>query len=159
MHKNNLCRGDTIPGLLLMLFGVVVIILTIRAPQMTFVSVTTDDAPGAGFFPYLTSGLIVLFGFLLMLRGIRQNGSVSYFERTPEVQSNIRMLLKIAAGIILLLTAWKLTKNLIPCIFVYSLYANFVLRRSIKFNLIFSAVLTVFIYLLFCKGFSVQFQP
>ena len=46
----------------------------------------------------------------------------------------------------------------IPLVFVYAIYLNLLFKRDIKFTIIFSVIITAFIYLLFVRGFSVTFK-
>ena len=87
-----------------------------------------------------------------------RSGSVDYFQMTDEMRGNVKVAVLVAVGLIVFLILWKLTRQFIPLVFVYAVYLNTLFRRNIRFTLIFSAIITVFIYLLFVRGFSVTFK-
>ena len=61
-------------------------------------------------------------------------------------------------GYVMEATENQLTNQFIPLVFVYAVYLNLLFRRSWVFTLVFSVVLTAFIYYLFVSGFSVTFK-
>jgi len=150
-------KGDTIPGIISVLFGAMFVLATTINPQLTFEGKTSDGVPGAGFFPYLLGGLIIIFGIALVVRGIKQNGTVQFVVLDEEGKKNVRTLIFSIIGLIVFLVVWKFTGWFIPLVFVLSLYFNKLFERTIKFNLIYSVVVTIFIYLVFVMGFSIQF--
>ena len=152
-------KGDTIPGIVALLFGVLVLFLTFTGENMAIlVAKKRGSVPGPGFFPFICGAFTILFGLLLILRGIRQNGSVDFFEMTDEMRGNVKTALLVFIGFVCFLVLWKLTSQFIPLVFVFAVYLNLLFKRSIKFTLIFSVVITLFIYLLFVRGFSVTFK-
>lgn len=150
-------KGDTIPGIISVLFGAMFVLATTINPQLTFEGKTSDGVPGGGFFPYLLGGLIIIFGIALVVRGIKQNGTVQFVVLDEEGKKNVRTLIFSIIGLIVFLVVWKFTGWFIPLVFVLSLYFNKLFERTIKFNLIYSVVVTIFIYLVFVMGFSIQF--
>lgn len=153
MHK-----GDTIPGLLFTLFGVFCLIVTYTSPMLRWGSNTSDGVPGAGFFPYIMGAVLVIFGIMLMVRGIRQKGAVTYMNLTPEIKGNIKLMALMMIGVAAFLAIWKITEQFLISVVVFALYENLVLRRSKVFTIIFSVVITLLIWALFMKGFKVSFR-
>ena len=152
-------KGDTIPGLVSILFGVFLLVCTLTGENMAIlVAKKRGNVPGPGFFPFLCGALCVIFGAVLTLRGIRQNGTVEYFKMNEEMRGNVKVALLVTLGLICFLILWKLTRQFIPLVFVYAVYLNRLFKRDWKFTLIFSVIITVFIYLLFVRGFSVTFK-
>ena len=152
MHK-----GDTIPGIITVLFGLLFVVATAVNPQLTAVSKTSDGVPGAGFFPYLLGFSTMVLGALSVLRGLRQKGQVQYINLDEETKQNLKTLALSVLGLVVFLVFWKLTSQFMICMLVLCLYLNWLFQRSWKFNIIYSAVFTAFIYLTFKVGFSIQF--
>ena len=156
--KKNL-KGDLIPGIVSTLFGVLVLILTLTGSDMAIlIAKKRGSVPGPGFFPFLCASLTVIFGIALTIRGLRQNGAVNFFDLTDEMRGNIKTAALVLLGLVCFLVIWKLTSLFIPLVFVYAVYLNVLFKRSWKFTIIFSIIITAFIYLLFMRGFSVTFK-
>ena len=152
-------KGDLIPGLIGVLFGVIVIILTLTGNDMAImIAKKRGSIPGPGFFPMICGVLMVLFGAGLSFRGLRQKVSVDYFKMTDEIRGNAKIAMFVVLGLIVFLIAWKITNLFIPLVFILAVYLNLLFKRSWLFTLIFSIVLTAFIYFLFVRGFSVTFR-
>lgn len=157
-------KGDTIPGLIAALFGGTVLTLTLTGNNMQIApSRLTGNAPGPGFFPLICSVLLLIFGIMLMVRGIRQKGSVNYFVITDEIRGNIKVALAAFAGLVVMLICWKLLSPVfdyafITCAFLYAVYLNILFKRSKLFTILFSLGITALIYFMFMKGFSVTFK-
>ena len=157
-------KGDTIPGLVSAAFGGIVLALTLTGKNMQIApSMMTGNAPGPGFFPVICSSLLVIFGILLFIRGLRQKGTVNYFVITDEIRGNIKVALAVFAGLVVMLIAWKLLSPLfdyafILCAFVFAVYLNVLFKRSKLFTVLFSLGITALIYFMFMKGFSVTFK-
>ena len=156
--KKNL-KGDLIPGIVAILFGVIVLLLTLTGSDMAIlVAKKRGNIPGPGFFPFICAVLTILFGIALTLRGLRQNGEVNFFEMTDEMRGNIKIAALVLLGLICFLVLWKLTNLFIPLVFVYAVYLNLIFKRNWVFTVIFSIIITAFIYFLFVRGFSVMFR-
>lgn len=156
---NKKWKGDTIPGIVTLVIGILILLLTLTGENMAIlVAKKRGSVPGPGFFPFICGAFTILFGLMLTLRGLRQNGSVDYFEMTDEMRSNVKIAFLVILGLVCFLVLWKLTSLFIPLVFVFSVYLNFLFKRDIKFSLIFSVIITAFIYFLFVRGFSVTFK-
>lgn len=152
-------KGDTIPGIVSIVVGVIILILTLTGSDMGIITMKKRGAvPGPGFFPLLCSVLIILFGIALTIRGLRQAGAVDYFKMTDEIRGNVKVAALVLLGLICFLALWKLTNLFVPLVFVFAVYLNVLFKRSWKFTIIFSVIITAFIYLLFVRGFSVTFK-
>ncbi len=156
-------KADTIAGIICMAFGVFFLIMTIRNPQMSFIATTSDGVPGGGFFPYILSVLIIIMGGALAVRGIKTEGKV-YVEMTEENRKNLKVLIFMVLGLIVFLAAWKMTAPMFGnaafmcCVFLFELYLNRLFERSWKFTVIYAAIFTVFIYVVFNVGFKILFN-
>jgi len=160
----SMLKGDTVPGLVTALLGGTVLTMTLTGDNMQIApSRLTGNAPGPGFFPVICSALLLVFGVMLLVRGIRQKGSVSYFQLTEEIRGNIKVALAVFAGLIVMLAAWKLLSPVfdyafITCAFLFSIYLNVLFKRKPLFAVLFSLSITALIYFMFMKGFSVTFK-
>lgn len=153
MHK-----GDTIPGIITALFGYSVAIYTLVEDTMRFNAQSSDGVPGAGFFPVLLGFAVGILGTILTIRGIRQRGTVQYFNIDPEIKYNLKRLGLAALAVVVFFILWQTTKQFIVCMAAVCFALNAVFGRSLKFNLIYTTIFTVFIYASFVLGFSVQFN-
>ncbi|MEM5780371.1 MAG: tripartite tricarboxylate transporter TctB family protein [Lawsonibacter sp.] len=153
MHK-----GDTIPGLITAIFGYSVAIYTLVENTMRFNAQSSDGVPGAGFFPVLLGFLVGILGTVLTVRGIREKGTVRYFQVDAEVKHNLKVLGLAALSMVLFFILWQTTKQFIVCMAAVCFALNLVFGRKLIYNLIYTAVFTAFIYGAFILGFSVQFN-
>ena len=153
MHK-----GDTIPGLITALFGFSVAAYTLLEDTMKVQAQSSDGVPGAGFFPVLLGTIVGVLGLALMFRGLRQKGSVQYFKLDPEIRSNLKRLVLTIAGIVVFFILWQTTKQFILCVPLLCFFLNWIFGRSLKYNILYTVIFTVFLYLAFVVGFKVQFN-
>ena len=157
-------KGDFIPGLVTTLFGGAALTLTLTGKNMQIApSRLTGNAPGPGFFPVICSILLIIFGIMLIIRGLRQKGTVNYFVITDEIRGNIKVELAVFFGLVVMLIAWKLLSPVfdyafITCAFLFAIYLNVLFKRSPLFTVLFSLGLTALIYFMFMEGFSVTFK-
>ena len=160
----NIFKGDTVPGLVTAVLGGTVLAMTLTGKNMQIVpSRLTGNAPGPGFFPVICASLLLIFGILLFIRGLRQNGAVNYFVITDEIRGNIKVALAALGGLVVMLIMWKLLSPLfkyafITCAFLYSVFLNVLFKRSKLFTVLFSLGITALIYFMFMEGFSVTFK-
>lgn len=159
MKKKSILRGDTIPGLVIMLFGFTVAIYTLVEDTMRFRAQTSDGVPGAGFFPVILGFILGALGLLLLIRGLRAKGEVEFFKiEDDEIRGNVKMLIKTVICILVFFILWQLTKQFAICALLFVGGLNFIFERSWKFNLIYTVVFVTFIYATFVLGFSIQFN-
>ena len=153
-------KGDTIPGIFSVLVGAFVLIYNFLNPKMNVLADATRGGVGPGFFPFICGIALVVFGAILVIRGIKQNGSVDYFQMTPEKKQNMKKVALLVGLIVLMLAAWKISKIFYICLPLYCFALNkFVIKHSTKFSIIFTVVITAFIYALFTIAFTVRFMP
>lgn len=148
MHK-----GDTIPGLL---FTVVGVFFLIPALKLGFTSSTSDGVPGAGFFPAICSVIVIILGLAVSIDGIRKKGAFVYFEMDEEQRKNKIPFFVTIAAIIFFFFIWKFTSFFIA-VPIFAFGMNVFLKRSILFNILFTVILTVCIYLAFTKLLMINF--
>ena len=153
MHK-----GDTIPGLITAIFGYSIAIYTLLEDTMRFNAQSSDGVPGAGFFPILLGFIVGILGTILTVRGLLQKGTVQYFQVDTEVKHNLKVLGLASLSIVIFFVLWQTTKQFIVCMAALCFALNLVFGRKLRYNLIYTAVFTVFIYGAFILGFSVQFN-
>lgn len=152
-------KGDTIPGIFTLIFGITVMIYVLAHPKMAIIGDVSRGGVGPGFFPFVCSVILMIFGVILIFRGIKQNGSVDYFKMTPERKGNMKTAAMLVGSIVLLLVAWKLSKLFFICLPIYCFIVNKALRQTTKFAIIFTVVMTAFVYLLFKVAFTIRFMP
>lgn len=152
-------KSNTIPGIVTTAFGLFVLILTLTSKNMAiFGTKETGYMPGQGFFPIVCSALLVLFGAILTVRGIRAGKVTSEGGMTAEGKENLKNLLLVVGGLIIALAAWVITNQFLVCTFCYSVFINRVFKRSWLFTAIFSVCIVALIYFMFMRGFSVTFR-
>jgi|GEM_PF-6304479 len=76
---------------------------------------------------------------------------------TAERKQNAQLLLGTLALLAVFLTFWHATGWFYPGLYVMTLLMSALYRRPLRFLLIFPACFTLFIYLAFTLGFSIQF--
>ena len=151
-------KNDTIPGLLVTIFGAVFFVVTWLEPKLTFIARTSDGVPGAGFFPYIMSGAVTLLGVALTMQGLRRK------DRDPEPstltpsQENLKVLTWTVAGLIAFLAAWLYAGYFYLFAMLLCIYLNRLLKRSWRFTLLYSLGLCLLVYLVFTLGFSIHFE-
>ena len=77
---------------------------------------------------------------------------------TPEIKGNLKVLGLMVVGVALYLAIWKITEQFLVSLVLFALYENVVLRRSKVFTIVFTVIMTVFVWALFMKGFKVSFR-
>lgn len=153
-------KGDTIPGIFSILVGAFALIYNYAHPKMAVFATPEKGGVGPGFFPFICGIALVVFGVLLVIRGIRQNGTVDYFQMTPERKQNMKMVIMLVSLIVVMLAAWKISEIFYLVLPFYCFGINkLVLKQSTKFSIFFTVVMTLFIYALFTMAFTVRFKP
>ena len=156
-------NADALAGIIVAVIGAFFFIMTATNSQMSFISTTSDGVPGGGFFPYILSAILFVLGLALVGRSVK-NEPVKYVEMTEENRKNLKTMLLTVAGFVVFLIVWKITAPYLgniafmACVFLLELFLNRLLERSWKFTLIYAVVFTLFIYLVFCVGFSIMFN-
>ena len=152
-------KGDTIPGIFSILMGVLTLGYIYTHEKMVITSAGTYGGIGPGFFPFVCAVALIICGVILVLRGIKQNGTVDYFQLTPERKQNLKQVGLLAGLIFLMLLAWTVSKMFFLCLPIYVFAVNKLLKRSWLFTILFTVGMSLFIYGLFRVGFSIRFKP
>lgn len=149
-----MCKSNLAAGILSLMVGLLVFI---QALQYGFFSITSDGVPGAGFFPVITGGILILSAIILIIRTVFISSDRQYFKLDPEQLQNIRPFVLTTAGIVGLFIIWH-SAGFYPATILFCLFINWVHGRTIRFNLIYSAVVAVFIYAAFTLGLNISFR-
>ena len=151
-------KNDTLPGIITTAFGLIVIAYILSNPKLPIISQNANGVLGNGFFSFICAVGLVLCGLLLILRGLKQKGTVDYMQMSPEKKENLKTIFKMVALLALFLILWKVTNLFLVLLPVYIFSVNILLKRSWKFSLIFAIGFSAFIIGLFYFGFSIQFN-
>lgn len=155
--------SELLAGAITSLIGAVLFITTLLNPKLTFTTVLNDGTPGAGFFPMIFSAVLFALGLAMVIKnarkipGKKQPSEEMMAKKAAITKGNIIAAVAIFAAIILFIVFWKLTKQFYICLFGLTLAVNLLFRRPVRFTILFSIGLTVFMYLMFTVGFSIQF--
>lgn len=152
-------KGDTIPGIFSLVLGLATLIYNLMNPKMAIFGGTDGAGVGPGFFPFICAVALIICGVLMIIRGIKQNGTVDYFQMTEEKKKNLMTVGLLAVFILIYLVAWKISKMFFVILPIYTFAVNKLFKRSTKFSLIFAVGMTIFVYGLFGMGFHIRFMP
>ncbi|AOT69643.1 tripartite tricarboxylate transporter TctB family protein [Geosporobacter ferrireducens] len=146
-------KGDTIPGVLFVILGGLFIFPSL---SLGIASPTSDGVPGPGFFPFIMALMVVVFGLILFIRGIKANGSFEYFKLEDAQKKNKKLFFTTVFAILVFLALWKLTTFLIAAASI-SLFLNWTYERTLKFNAVYTVLFVGLIYFVFNMLLRVQF--
>lgn len=152
-------KGDTVPGIFSLVIGALTLIYIFQNPKMVVLGGTDGSGVGPGLFPFISAAALIVFGAMLTLRGVRQQGTVDYFMLTDEKKRNLKKVELLTVCIIIFLIVWKISRSFFSILPIYVFIVNKLFKRSTKFALIFTIGMTAFIYGLFAIGFSIRFMP
>ena len=152
-------KGDTIPGIFSLAIGLFALIYNFSYPKMAIWGEAVKGGVGPGFFPFICGVALVVFGILLIFRGIRQKDCVDYFQMTPERKQNLKTVGLLVLFVFLMLAGWKISEAFFLCLPVYCFLVNKLLKQSTKFSILFTFIMTVFIFALFKMAFTIRFKP
>lgn len=142
-------NGDVIFGLASIVFSLLFIL-----SSLGFENRTTDGSPGAGFFPILIGSILLIMGVAFAVSGFKTKKH--YFEMNEEVKKNLKIFFLTIAAIIGYLMIWKWI-SFVVATFAFLIGLNYIYKQSLKFNLIFSSVASLLVYVIFEKIFHVLF--
>ena len=74
-------------------------------------------------------------------------------------KNNLKIGALLSGFILIFLIAWKISEMFFPILPVYVFAVNKLFRRSMIFSLLFTIGMTLFVYGLFAKGFTIRFMP
>lgn len=152
-------KGDIIPGIFSLLVGALILVYIALKPKMAIGGEMVNGGIGPGAFPAICGVALIICGILLFVRGIKQNGTVDYFAFTPERKENMKIAALLVLMCALMMAAWKISRMFLVCLPVYAFAVNKLLKRTTKFSIIFTIVITAFVYVLFGLCFNVSFRP
>lgn len=140
--------AEVIWGIITALISIFFIALSIEFPGGT-----VDGVPGPGYFPRVIAVILLALSIMLIISGIK-NKRV-YFKLDDQMKSNLKSLLLTVAAMVAFLIIW----NFIPFVvsaFLYLMALCFICRQKLKFAIVFSAVTSGVVYLIFEKIFHVM---
>lgn len=128
---------------------------------------TSDGIPGAGFFPFILSVLVIVLGIAVMAKTALSKGEkTSSFALDAEQKDNARAWLVTVTAILGLLLSWRLLSGAEAIrsyafeisAFAFSLFLNLYYKRSPLFALAFSIVMVALIHILFVRVLYIAFE-
>ncbi len=149
----NKLKGDPLMGLLIVIFGLVFFI-----PSLKLGVIAPGDigGPGAGFFPAICSSFVMFFGAWVIFDGLKGKNT-KYFEDDPELVKNIKLLFLLAAIFVSCLIIWVYV-NFFLAMALLSLSFNFIFGRKALFNILFTIVIVALLYFVFEQLLYIQFE-
>lgn len=146
-------KGDTVPGCFFIGFGLLFLFPSLG---LGVASPTSDGVPGAGFFPTIMAVLLIVFGILLTINGIKSKGSLVYFEMDEEQKANVKPFFITMISICVFFALWKVI-GFYFSVLIFCFFLNKVYQRNFKFNITYSILFTALIYFVFTVALKIQF--
>jgi putative tricarboxylic transport membrane protein len=141
-------KEDAIAGLCFIALAVAFII-----PSLSFPGGTSDGVPGPGYFPILLGVLLILLSIGLIVTGIVKQTSFNVVDDL--FKANAKPFLLTIVAVIAYLVLWNFLPFLVnTSLFLFAL--GLIYERKIVYNIIFSVVTTVVLYLVFNNVFHVM---
>lgn len=112
--------------------------------------------PGAGFFPMVCSSFVIFFGLWIIMDAVKK-GSVDLFGSDPEQLGNLKIMGFIILVFLLFVVVWLFVDFFLATAILCLLF-NKAFGRSLKFNLIFTAVYVALLYGIFVYLLDIQFN-
>lgn len=157
-------------------FCLVAVVFLIGALQLGITSKTSDGVPGAGFFPFIVSILVLVLGGLLIAKTLRGPDAPSPFAMSAEQQGNKRTLRVAVYGLAIIMLLWlfpplnpldrlQLSETFLFrdyafgfASIVYCVYMNRALGRSWRFSLFFAISFFLLVHFIFTEFLYIQFD-
>ena len=139
------------PGLILT-GGSIVLALLFLIPALGFPPARAGT-PGPGYFPIIVSTIIIILSVILAVTYLRDKET--YFQKNETERSNTPTLL-ITCGAVILYPIFFWFLPFIPLTIVYMVFLNWVYKRTWKFNIPFSVLFTVTLYVIFARFLRVM---
>lgn len=133
-------------------FFILIVSVCFFAMGAVFNKPTADGHIHEGFFPQVLAGLVGILSVSIIINGIRKNPI--YFKMDGEQKKNLKLVLKMAGLFIAYVIAWPFVHFIIITLLLLLGMCR-LLRMSMRFTVIFSAVFAVGIYFLFTEVFSI----
>lgn len=144
-------KGDTIPSLVSIGIGTLFFIPSIG---LGFMSSTSDGVQGAGFFPLLISVALIVCGIILLVKSLVKKGKTPFFQNSDKTNKKTFLItLAVIAGSLLI---WKFLFFPVAA-FIMAFLLNWIYKRNLKFNIIYSGIFVSMIYLIFNVLLRIQF--
>ena len=141
-------KADTIAGIISIILSI-----TFFLSSLGFKSGTSDGVPGPGYFPIILSAMMGFIGVCLIIQGIRFKKR--YFIIDDKIKKNLKSFFLTILAIGVYLVLWNIVPFIIRTpIFLFSL--NFIYKRELKYNILFSGITSASIYLIFNNLFHVM---
>jgi sterol desaturase/sphingolipid hydroxylase (fatty acid hydroxylase superfamily) len=147
-------KGDIVSGIITIVFGLFFFIGSI---DVGITAKTSDQASGAGLFPFVVSLFLILFGFILLIKGFRSTSKESYLTMDEDTKENLKPFILTIVAVIIFLVIIKFLPFMVA-LFILLVFLNWIYKRNLKFNLIFSSLVIIFVYTIFVVLLNVQFQ-
>lgn len=141
-------------GIIGIVFAVFSLLFFITALPFGFYG--KDGLPAAGFFPLLTSGILMIVSITLAVQGFRSQDRNGYWKLASHQLENRRIFFLTIAGVVVFLFIWKLIRFSAGA-YLLAFFLNWVYGQKWKFNLIFTAAFVTVLIVCFEKIMMVQF--
>lgn len=124
-------------------------------PALGFgIAPTKEGTPGPGFFPIIISSIVMIISIIQIIKSLK--AKEKHFKLDDEIRANLKPFFITVVAIIVYLILWKFI-TFFPATIIFLLVLNYIYKKSWKFNILFTAGLTLFVYFVFAKLFSVMF--
>ena len=149
----NKWNADAIMGVLIAAFG-----LTFLVPALGYGLLPPPNlfGLGAGFFPTVTSVMVIFFGLWTSYNALK-NGSVVFFAGQDDVSGKFKLMLALLGLYAAFLLLWYCLDFFVG-IAVLLLGSNLLFGRTLRFSVIFTAVLTALLWVAFYKLLDINFS-
>ena len=117
-------------------------------------SLTSDGVPGPGFFPFFVSLLVIGLGVALILKGFLRKDADEY--ATFVFDDNSRKVFVTVAAFAAYLALWRVSDFFLSSALLV-VFLNFYYARSLKFNIVYTIVFILMVYLVFYRFLRIYF--
>lgn len=143
-------RNDFYAGLIFVILGISIILLTINFPSLG------EGHPGPALFPNILAGLFIFFGLLLL---IKSRQTLSFKEAPEEIE---KINIGNAFFVLGLIVAFMLLESNLGFLLTSSVLLFLMMKKlgtSMIKSIFFSILITIFVYSLFYKILRVPLSP
>lgn len=131
---------------LLFVVSCIVVALFFMIPAFGFPGGSADGAPGPGYFPIIVSTIVIILSVILLFHYLKDK--TKYFQTTEVQKKNMKKLL-VVSGVVVLYSILFMYVPFLPLSIVFLIFLNWFFGKSWKFNIPFSVIFTVVLYLVF----------
>ena len=117
-------------------------------------SLTSDGVPGPGFFPFFVSFLVIGLGAALILKGGASKDADS--DATFRIDDNFKNVFVTVAAFAAYLALWRVSDFFLSSALLV-VFLNFYYARSLKFNIVYTIVFILMVYLVFYRFLRIYF--